>query len=113
MRLKEDIKPVTFMKQQSAELIRQVTESSRPVIITQSGEARVVVLDVRTYEALQDAALFMKATSHGEADIKAGRLTPQSEVFARIRQRLDARDERPRRQKPASRGKRSGVASSK
>jgi prevent-host-death family protein len=87
MKLTEDIKPVTYMKTRAAELLREVKESRRPVIITQHGEAQAVVLDVRTYEALRDATLLIQLTAQGEADVQAGRTLPQSEVFDRVRRR--------------------------
>ncbi|HEY7213475.1 MAG TPA: type II toxin-antitoxin system Phd/YefM family antitoxin, partial [Thermoanaerobaculia bacterium] len=45
MRLKEDIKPMTFLKTRAEELLDQVNESRRPVVITRNGEAKAVVLD--------------------------------------------------------------------
>jgi prevent-host-death family protein len=87
MKLTEDIKPVTYMKTRAAELLREVKESRRPVIITQHGEAQAVVLDVKSYEALRDATLLIQLTAQGEADVQAGRTLPQSEVFHRVRRR--------------------------
>jgi prevent-host-death family protein len=87
MKLTEDIKPVTYMKTRAADLLREVKESRRPVIITQHGEAQAVVLDVVTYEALRDATLLIQVTAQGEADVQAGRTLPQSEVFDRVRRR--------------------------
>jgi prevent-host-death family protein len=88
MRLTEDIKPVTYMKTQAAELLQKVTESRRPVVITQNGEAKAVLVDIESYEALKNAALMLKLTAQGEADIQAGRTLSQDEVFARARARM-------------------------
>ncbi|HZF07802.1 MAG TPA: type II toxin-antitoxin system Phd/YefM family antitoxin [Thermoanaerobaculia bacterium] len=88
MRLKEDIKPVTYMKTRPAELLQKVNESRRPVVITQNGEARAVVLDVDSYEELLDATLLLKLAAQGEADFAAGRTLPQEEVFSRLESRL-------------------------
>lgn len=89
MRLKEDIKPVTYLKTRPAELLEKINESRRPVVITQNGEARAVILDVGTYEELRDAVLLLRIAAQGEADVEAARALPQEEVFARIRKRLD------------------------
>lgn len=88
MKLTEDIKPVTYMKTRAAELLREVKRSRRPVVITQHGEAQAVVMDVATYEALRDATLLLQLTAQGEADVQAGRVVPQAEVFKRVRRRL-------------------------
>jgi len=89
MRFKEDIKPVTFMKTRPAELLERVNESRRPVVITQNGEARAVILDVGTYEELRDAVLLLRIAAQGEADVEAARALPQEAVFTRIQKRLD------------------------
>lgn len=91
MRLREDIRPVTYMKTRAAELLKQVGESRRPVVITQSGEAKAVVLDVDTYEALRDATLLLQLAAQGESDLQAGRVLTQAQAFKRVRARLSAR----------------------
>jgi prevent-host-death family protein len=88
MRLKEDIKPVTYMKTRPAELLKKVSESGRPTIITQNGEAKAVLMDVESYEALRDAATLLQLAAQGEKDIQEGRYLPQEEAFARVRARI-------------------------
>ena len=88
MRLKEDIKPVAYLKTRAEELLEQVNESRRPVVITKNGEARAVVLDVESYEALRDATMLLQLAAQGEADLQEGRVLPQDQALARIRSRL-------------------------
>jgi len=88
MRLKEDIKPVAYLKACAEELLEQVNESRRPVVITDNGEARAVVLDVDSYEALRDATMLLQLAAQGEADLQAGRVLPQDQALARVRSRL-------------------------
>ena len=90
MRLKEDIKPIAYMKTRAEDLLEQVNESHRPVVITENGEARAVVLDIESYEALRDATLLLRIAAQGEADLQTGRFLPQDKAFARIRSRLKA-----------------------
>lgn len=91
MRLTEDIKPVTYMKTRAAELLKQVNDSRRPVVITQNGEAKAVVLDVHSYEALRDATMLLQLAAQGEEDVRAGRALPQAEAMARVAARLKRR----------------------
>jgi prevent-host-death family protein len=91
MKLNEDIKAVTYMKTHSAELLRQVRQSRRPVVITQHGEASAVLLDVETYETLREATLMLQLASQAEADARADRTLTTDEVFTRARQRLASR----------------------
>ena len=91
MRLKEDIKPVTYLQDRATDLLKQVNDSHRPVVITEDGEARAVVLDVESYEALRDATVILQLAAQGEADLQAGRVLSQDEALARVRTRLRAR----------------------
>ncbi len=88
MKIAEDIKPVTYMKSRAAELLKTVGETRRPVVITQNGEPKGVLLDVASYQELRDAVLLLKLAAQGEADVGAGRTVPQAEVFLGLRDRL-------------------------
>jgi prevent-host-death family protein len=91
MRLTEDIRPITQMKTRAATLVREVTQSRRPIVITQHGEAKAVLLDVATYQSLRDATLMLRIVAQGEADVVAGRTVPQRTVLAQLRRRLRSR----------------------
>ncbi len=91
MRIQEDIKPVTFMKSQAAELLRTVGETRRPVVITDNGEPKGVLLDVASYQALKDTTLMLKLIGLSEEEERAGQTVAQDEVFAGARRRLATR----------------------
>jgi prevent-host-death family protein len=91
MRLTEDIKPLSDLQSRAAEILRQVNDSRRPVVITEEGEARAVVLDIQSYEALRDATLLLQLAAQGEADFREGRVLPQDKALARVRARLQGR----------------------
>lgn len=88
MKISQDIKPVTYLKSRASELLKTVGETRRPVVITQNGEPRGVLLDVDSYQELRDAMLMMKLAAQGESDLREGRTAPQREVFESLRQRL-------------------------
>ena len=73
MRIEHDIKPVTYMKTKAAELLRSVDESRRPVVITQSGEPKGVLMDFASYQELREATLLRRLVAQGEADVRDGR----------------------------------------
>lgn len=85
MNLHELIKPITYLKNHAAELVRDVGEDRRPVIITQNGEARAVVMDVATYSEWRDSMAMLRILSNSEANRAAGQTISQSEAFARAR----------------------------
>ena len=81
MDLKKQIKPITYLKNNTAELVREVAESGKTVIVTQNGEAKIAVVSVDTYNRWQKALGLLKLAAHAEADIEAGRTISQKEVF--------------------------------
>jgi len=86
----EDIKPSTYLKTNSAALIEGVNKKGRPVIITQNGEARAVVQDLRQYQEQKNALLLLKMVAIGESQIKHGELIEQAKLFSRIDRKLNS-----------------------
>ena len=91
MRIEHDVKPVTYMKTRAAELLRSVGESRRPVVITQSGEPKGVLMDFASYQELRQATLLLRLVAQGEADVREDRTVPQEKVFKSLRARLARR----------------------
>ena len=88
MRIGHDVKPVTYMKTKAAELLRSVAETRRPVVITQSGEPKGVLMDFASYQELRQATLLLRLLAQGEADVRNGRVEAQDQVFKELRRRL-------------------------
>jgi prevent-host-death family protein len=84
MNISTDIKPVTYLKAKAADLLKQINETHRPVIITQNGEPRAVLQDPKSYENMRNAIGLLKLISQGEGDIRNGRVKSQEGVFKGI-----------------------------
>ena len=84
MNISRDIKSVTYLKSRASDLLKQINETHRPVIITQNGEPRAVLQDPESYENMRNAIGLLKLISLGEEDIKDGKSKSQEEVFANI-----------------------------
>jgi prevent-host-death family protein len=84
MNISRDIKPVTYLKSRASDLLKQINETHRPVVITQNGEPRAVLQDPESYENMRNAIGLLKLISLGEGDIKGGKSKSQEEVFANI-----------------------------
>ncbi|MBM3293983.1 MAG: type II toxin-antitoxin system Phd/YefM family antitoxin [Candidatus Aminicenantes bacterium] len=84
MNISTDIKPVTYLKANAADLLRRINETRRPIIITQNGEPRAVLQDPQSYENMRNAMGILKLISQGEQDIRKGRAKAQGDVFADI-----------------------------
>ena len=89
MSQRADVKPITYLKNRTADLLREVSESGHPVTITQNGEARAVLMDVDTYDRWRSALALLKLLALGEADVGAGRTVKQSDVFRRARKAVE------------------------
>ena len=87
MRLSQDIKPISYVKANTAKVLEQVNTSG-PVVITQNGEASAVLMGVKDYERLTEGIALLKILSMGEKSIQQGKGVPAEEAFARIRARI-------------------------
>ena len=90
MKMREDIRPVTYLKSRAADLLKQLNETRRPVIITQNGEPRAVLQDPESYERMKTAIGLMKLLVQGEEDLRLGKTYDQDQVFRRLGARLEA-----------------------
>ena len=88
MNITSDIKPVTYLKSKAADLLNQINETRRPVIITQNGEPRAVLQDPESYENMRNAIGILKVLSQGESDIKNGKIKSQEKLFNEIESSL-------------------------
>ena len=89
MNIKEDIKPISYIKANAAEILKQVNNTHRPVYVTQNGEARAVLLDTESYEKMQKTIGLFKIISQGEKDIKDGNIMKNDEFFNNIEKKLN------------------------
>lgn len=88
MDLKDAVKPISYLKAHTAELIDRVRRTRKPVVVTQNGEPRAVLQDVESYEQMKNALMLLKLAAQGEAEIRSGRGIPQEEVFAKLKKRF-------------------------
>jgi prevent-host-death family protein len=82
------VKPVSYLKAHAAEIIRQVQEVREPVIVTQSGEAKAVLMDIASYEEDRETLALLKILALGNGEIARGEVRPAASVFADLRKRL-------------------------
>ena len=90
MKMREDIRPVTYLKSRAADLLDQLNKTRRPVVITQNGEARAVIQDPDSYEQTKTAVGLLKLLAEGEDNIRNGKTYDQDEVFDRLARKLKA-----------------------
>lgn len=83
MSLKETVKPITYLKNHAASIIHEAAESGRPLIVTQNGEAKAVVMGIVQYDEWKRDLALLKILAMSEADISSGRTISQKEAFRR------------------------------
>lgn len=76
MKPSESIKPISFLKANTADVVRAVNENREAIIITQNGEARAVVQDIASYEQTQETMALLKLLAQGKRSIEEGRSRP-------------------------------------
>ncbi len=88
MNLSQDIKPISYLKAKTADVINSVNENKRAIIITQNGEAKAIVQDIKSYENLQNSLNLLKLIVQSENDIENGNTTEQEEMFDNLEKKL-------------------------
>lgn len=87
MKLSIQIKPISYLKANTAEVVRTLQEQREPLIITQNGEAKMVVQDIESYEQTQETLALLKILALGKRQVEEGKARPASEVFERLRKK--------------------------
>ncbi|WP_042886505.1 type II toxin-antitoxin system Phd/YefM family antitoxin [Cupriavidus necator] len=82
MKFSTQVKPISYLKSHAAEIVKEISESREPMLITQNGEAKLVVMDVRSYEQQEEALALLKLLAMGTLDLEQGRLRDVEDVFA-------------------------------
>ena len=88
MDITKDIQPMTTFRNHSAEIMRHLRDTKRPVILTVNGKAAAVVQDAEAYQRLLDLAAEASAEEgarQGLDDLADGRVRPAGEAFDEIR----------------------------
>lgn len=85
MRYSTQVKPISYLKANAAEVLQQLAEQREAMIITQNGEAKAVIQDVASYEETQETLALLKLLALGNQDVEAGRTRPLAEVVKRLR----------------------------
>jgi prevent-host-death family protein len=85
MRLSNQIKPISYLKAHAAEIIRHLGNQGEPLIITQNGEAKVVIQDIKMYEQTQETMALLKILALGNRQIDEGKVILAADAVKRLR----------------------------
>jgi prevent-host-death family protein len=87
MRYSSQIKPISYLKANAAEVLLQLAEKREPMIITQNGEAKAVLQDIASYEETQQTLALLKILALGNLEIEEGKVKPVADVVQRLREK--------------------------
>lgn len=88
MKLSDQVKPISYLKAHAPEVIRDLGENLRPVVITLHGEAKAVLQDIASYEETQETLALLKVLALTGRAVADGKVAPAAESFTRLRTRL-------------------------
>jgi prevent-host-death family protein len=81
MKYSSQVKPISYLKSHAAEVVATLAETRQPLVVTQNGEARLVVMDVRTYEEQEETMALLKLLALGNKDVEKGAFRSAEDVF--------------------------------
>ena len=89
MKYSTQIKPISYLKRHTAEIVKNLTKSKKPLLITQNGEAKLVVMDIHSFEEREETLALLKTLALGNREIEQGKFRGAEEVFTEIDNRID------------------------
>ena len=89
MKLSQDLKPVSYFKNNMAEVLRKLNENQGTMIITQNGEAKAVLIDIKAYEDLQESLAMLEMIALGNKNLNEGRFRPAEQVLKEFEERIE------------------------
>ena len=89
MKLSQDLKPVSYFKNNMAAIIRKVNENQGTMILTQNGEAKAALMDIKAYEDLQESLAMLEMIAKGKKQVAEERYRPTEQVLNEFEERIE------------------------
>ncbi|MDR0313343.1 MAG: type II toxin-antitoxin system Phd/YefM family antitoxin [Treponema sp.] len=89
--LAQDVKPISYIKDHSIEILDYVENSRSPIVITRDGEAKAVIIDIISYQKTLNAINLAKLLSFGEKDIKNGNLISHEDAKRMFEEKISVK----------------------
>jgi len=88
MKPSEAIKPISFLKTHASEVIRDISKNRKTMVITQNGEAKVIVQDIKLYEEMQDSLALLKILALSNKSLEHTEYKPVDKAFSDIKAQI-------------------------
>ena len=84
-----DVRPVSDLRQNMAEIMDSIDTENRPVILTKHGRGRYILLSLDDYNHLTALNVLYEAIDEGIADIDAGRVSDFRDFANELREEMN------------------------
>ena len=88
MKLSDAIKPISYLKAHASELIREIADERRTLVITQNGQAKAIIQDLESYEEMQESLALLKMLAQSQQCIDQGQVKTVRQSFKQLRARI-------------------------
>jgi len=92
MKLTNGVKPISYFKAHASEVINDVVENQNTMVITQNGEAKVVLQDIRSYEQMQESLALLKILALSTKSINEGNFKSTNDAFSDLDSKIADRE---------------------
>ena len=89
MKFSEVVKPISYLKTHASEVVRDVAENQKTLVITHNGEAKVILQDVKVYEKTQESIALLKILALSGKEIKKGNYKTLDKSFNNVHKRIN------------------------
>jgi len=86
------IKPISYLKAHASKIIREVCDNRGTLIITQNGEAKAVLQDIKVYEQTQESLALLKILAVSNKNLQDGNVKPLDQTFQELRKKMKKGD---------------------
>ena len=84
MNFLKNIQPISYLKTNTSDVIKQVQLTHEPVMITVNGKVQAVVQDTLSYQQTQDQIALLRILALGKQQIEEGNVTDHDDFFAEL-----------------------------
>ena len=88
MRLSTQVKPISYVKANAAQIIDELDDGGEPLVITKNGEAKAVVMSVHDYERREETLALLQILALADQEVERGDVVPAAEAIEALRDEL-------------------------
>lgn len=89
MKVSEAVKPISYLKAHASEIIRDIIDTNKTLVITQNGEAKAILQDIKKYEQTQESLALLKILALSSRSFRDNNYKSVSDAFISIRDRIN------------------------